>query len=708
MVSTVVAVPLLISMPEIAELAGVQRPVVTTWRRRHPQFPAPVDEDRGRPLFDARGVVDWLVDTGRADRREIEPDLWLHLLGCLAGGLPLGRGGRRRAATLRPRELTAAITALICLRHLDDELLSPHRLTERQVIADLRERARDADPGDDLLRGEINALPDDAAWLAAAVDELVEAAWGCTEAYERVLAARNRFTVPELYADAVNPALASLIAGLSGAREYADRYGTVLVADPAAGPGDLLVAVHHQLGEYATPTFVAAEADPFRARILRRRLAVHGLGAADRQVNVGTELPGPVPDVLVTRLPYQPKEGRGEANPLAAVRDITEELGPGQTAVVLGPADLLVGALPPYRPAARTRNELLSSGRVEAVIQLPGGLVPFRPGYQTALWVLRREEGSKWQGRVLLADVSDRPLTADVVEALVWDVTTWRRNGHQPHQHLRAHAVQAAVADLIAPRRPLTTRRSAGPRVLTRDVQETIARVTDIEVELDELAATELRPAVRSRLASRDDAVSAPTQSIGALVKAHQLTVYNGYRVAAADIVRDGHHRVLGVPELTGTSAVGVRVVDRGVLAAKYPRVRLTEPDDLVVTLVPRLCVYRDQDGFSVVEFPARVLRIPPSERYRFTPRVLAELLTHVGQAGRAAGAVRAASRLDELQIPLLAPAEVARLDMLLAVIDARRAMARREIDLLDELGRLAVTGVTNGTLTMTETPIVG
>ncbi|WP_322780514.1 hypothetical protein [Frankia sp. Cas4] len=30
---------LLISMPEIAELAGVQRPVVTNWRRRHRDFP---------------------------------------------------------------------------------------------------------------------------------------------------------------------------------------------------------------------------------------------------------------------------------------------------------------------------------------------------------------------------------------------------------------------------------------------------------------------------------------------------------------------------------------------------------------------------------------------------------------------------------------------------------------------------------------------
>ena len=44
---------------------------------------------------------------------------------------------------------------------------------------------------------------------------------------------------------------------------------------------------------------------------------------------------------------------------------------------------------------------------VEAVIRLPGGLVPFRPGYETALWVLTQARGSRWRGRVLLADVSD-------------------------------------------------------------------------------------------------------------------------------------------------------------------------------------------------------------------------------------------------------------------------------------------------------------
>ncbi|KWX08295.1 hypothetical protein TR74_15650, partial [Carbonactinospora thermoautotrophica] len=65
---------------------------------------------------------------------------------------------------------------------------------------------------------------------------------------------------------------------------------------------------------------------------------------------------------------------------------------------------------------------------------------------------------------------------------------------------------------------------------------------------------------------------------------------------------------------------------------------------------------------------------------------------------------VRPASRLDELCIPLLPPAEVRRLDELLTAADERRRLARREIDLLDEVCRIAVTGLIDGTLTLAPT----
>jgi len=59
---------------------------------------------------------------------------------------------------------------------------------------------------------------------------------------------------------------------------------------------------------------------------------------------------------------------------------------------------------------------------VEAVIRLPGGLTPFRAGYETALWVLAPARESPWRGRILLADISDRELTDEIIDELADDV----------------------------------------------------------------------------------------------------------------------------------------------------------------------------------------------------------------------------------------------------------------------------------------------
>jgi hypothetical protein len=96
-----------------------------------------------------------------------------------------------------------------------------------------------------------------------------------------------------------------------------------------------------------------------------------------------------------------------------------------------------------------------------------------------------------------------------------------------------------------------------------------------------------------------------------------------------------------------------------------------------------------------------RILRIPGTETEQFTPRVLAALLFASGPGRRPAGAVRAADNLKEQRVPLLPVAEVRHLNALLASIDARRALTRREIDLLDELCHVATGGLIDGTLTL-------
>jgi hypothetical protein len=50
----------------------------------------------------------------------------------------------------------------------------------------------------------------------------------------------------------------------------------------------------------------------------------------------------------------------------------------------------------------------------------------------------------------------------------------------------------------------------------------------------------------------------------------------------------------------------------------------------------------------------------------------------------------------------LLPPAQVRQLDRLLASIDARRDLARRELNVLDELQHATIGGLIDGTLTLT------
>ncbi|MGO9277566.1 MAG: N-6 DNA methylase [Streptosporangiaceae bacterium] len=617
------------------------------------------------------------------------PDLSLHTLSSLASVLP---------AT----ELIAVVTALICLRHLDDEPLADGTA---DIIGSLRARAARLDPQDEYLVTEIFQLRRRLAGLACEVDDLVEAAWGTAGAFERVLAERRRLGAADLLVSAVTPPLARLMAEICGARELVGQDDSPVMTDLAVGPGDLLAATARLLGTDHTPMFTGAETDNYLARLARRRLLVHGIPAVDIDIRSGDMLPDEAgnPDVIITQIPYTPRESRSAADVLAKLDDISVRLPPGRIAVVLGPADVLVAGLPARSAADRAR--LIKSGMVEAVIQLPGGLLPFRPGYQPALWVLSSSFSSPLAGRILLADVSDRTLTDDVVDDLVEDVITWRRDGYDPRAHTRIFSAQVPIADLVDPPRPLTARR---PRTITGvavSAAANVSRISEIEADMAGLAAQstpEDRP-ITSNIAARSP--EAPNRvAIGALADRRQLTLIKGTRLRSEDITPDGHHSVIGPAEVLGQHRPGDLKMDRGTLAARYPHARLTEPGDVIVTTSPDVGAIVDDSGFSVISFPARGVRITRAGSEQFTPRVLAALIT-ASQASRPAGAVRAAHRLEDLPLPLLSPSNLRRLDAFLARLEELVARACREIDLSVELRKIATAGLADGTLTFGRDP---
>ncbi len=159
---------------------------------------------------------------------------------------------------------------------------------------------------------------------------------------------------------------------------------------------------------------------------------------------------------------------------------------------------------------------------------------------------------------------------------------------------------------------------------------------------------------------------------------------------------------------MAGIRRPGLRRIDRETFAQAYPNARLTEPGDILVTMTPRPAAMVDRDGFSIAEFPVRILRVPAAEAEQFTSRVLAALLFADGSGIRAAGAVRAGRTLEDQRVLMLPPDQVRRLDQLLTGIEARRDLARSELDVLGELQAATIGGLIDGTLTLTSDELSG
>lgn len=260
------------------------------------------------------------------------------------------------------------------------------------------------------------------------------------------------------------------------------------LADPHARVGDLLVALLDDAEDREHITVLAADRDERLARITRRRLLLAGVSELDLDVQTGSELEEHLadPDLVVTQLPYRPSEDRSVLAALEEVERVADLLRPGCTALILGPADALVDELKDTG-ASQLRSALLRGNVVESVIALPGGVMPFRPGYRLALWTLTRGPVPEAEGKVLLADISSEQLTADVRMRLAEDVLLWRAEGFRTLDgHDPCYGRVVTVADLdrafggpLNPPAPLTS------AIWSGQVTERPALIAEAEARLE-------------------------------------------------------------------------------------------------------------------------------------------------------------------------------------------------------------------------------
>ena len=688
----------LVTMSEIATMAQVKRPVVSTWRRRHPGFPRPRRRERGRALLHGQEVVEWLIATGlgNADPAQLRAKLALHSIVA-------------HADRFGPRHLIEIVGCLLCLRHLDEKPLLLNGVSDTpastgEVWGALLHRAERMDPEDEFVLRELRAADSSAVVLARLAEDLIEAAYTARGAFEWLLGSRTHLS---LMADALALELRQLLVQLADLQPRIEQRGHITVADPHARDGDLLAALVRSVDDPAQTGALAAEPESWLARLTRRRLLISGVHELDLDVQTGTDLEERLanPDLVITQLPYQAGETRSKRAALEGIEKIGDLLGPGCTALVLGPADALVDALPGV-DEAKLRSALLRSGILAAVVTLPGGVTPYRPGYRCALWVLTRDPVKAARGYVLLADISSEPLSERVRTRLADDILLWRAQGHRLDGHDPRYGRIVSIArldeqfggPLIPPGPPVS-------QLLARTVTERPALIAEAQGWL-ELAGertqryADERGHLRGNVVRRDGEPPTPT-TLGALIAARRVAKVKGHRLDPQHFGCEGHHKVLGPEEVCGGSPVGARRIDRAVLAATYEHAAFTEPGDIVFTTTPHVSLMVDHDGFSVVVFPARVLRINPDAEGPLTPRVLAALLGAARNTGRSPSAVRAARRIEDFALPDLDPTDIERLDALLADIERRQELLRSQDEALAEVRRLTVAGFADGTLTI-------
>lgn len=678
-----------LSLSDIATLAKVQRPVVSTWRRRYADFPTPESEEGDRTWFNGREVVTWLSthERGNTPVEDLAPELAAHGLVRLAEEI----GGRR---------LVAMLGALLCLHHMNDGF--PSDMTEDALLA----RVERMDSEDEFFLRELKEDPALSVRLAPLAEELIEAAYTPGGAYEHLMSHRHRLGLTGPEAGSLSPELRRLIVRIADPLGHAYDDGTLTIADPHALCGDLLRDVVATLDDPSDSIVLAAESRTDLARLVRRRLLLSGVAEFDLDVQTGTELEERMADLdlVVTLLPYQAGERRSSAWYLEEIEAISVLLRPGRTAVIIGPADALVGKLDAKE--AQIRSRLLRSKLVESVTTLPRGADPSRPGYGIALWTLRPEPVADPRGRVLISDIGDRPLDKGVRNALAEDILLWRAEGYHVGGHEARYGLPVPIKDLeerfgeplLPPGPPASLAWSRTAHDRPALIAEAEGRLSEAEKRAHRHTETSgpLRGALERRIGPTPKRVT-----IGTLVQQGRVLPVKGHRIADGHIDPGGQVDVLGPDEVLGKTPRGGRRIDRLVLAAEYPHVALTQPGDVVYTANPEFGSLIDHEGASLVAFPARVLRVNPGARRPLTPRVLALLLEGASSVRRPAGAVRATRGVGEVVVPDLHPEEVARLDTFLAEIDRRRALLDAQYAELDTIRRLSAAGFIDGTLTV-------
>lgn len=685
-----------LSLADVARLAGVQRPVVSMWRRReiagHP-FPRPVAVVGGTERFDAEEVAAYLEATARGLNAEARDDLAAHA--SLAG-----------VTALDETVAFEGLTALLCLAAITDEALC--ELGPGALVT----LAEQADPHDSLLLREVRALGDDLPALAAHADALADAAYSQRGAFERLLHQQVHRGLPGHAATALQPDATSLVAQI--ARVLASDAGmeSPLIVDVTDGAGDLLLGITHLYAAGSPPSVATVALDSHVARLTRRRLRVHDLHRLDVHVDESGGFTIPVPADEVVHMVQLPPAGRPSMTHLeilGAVDDLVVQMNDHQRAVVIGPASALTDR-PASREADRVRDAILRTDRVRAVVRLPKGLLVRSPRQALGLWVLgpAHPDVARADRLTAIADLTELAVTEAVIDNLVTDIVAALRPnlralkaGHslgldiddsdQVRGHRFRYARRVPTAAILPGRRALVDKPTS--RRADTTTPEAAAAIAALAQTLAPAPIANLRIEAGTRV----DVEAPDRRTLADAVASRHCRIVPGNRLDPTDLQHNtGGRVVFGPSELLGERRIGERRIDLLTFAGGYPSGRFTEPGDVVFCTSPRVAARVDHDGGSVVVAPAKVLRITPTGDETLLPDVIAANI-----------ATQASPSKDWRRWPIrdIPRGQREHLAAALAEIERERAEALERVARLDALATALRDGVLAGSLAISSAP---
>ncbi|WP_075738494.1 N-6 DNA methylase [Streptomyces acidiscabies] len=504
----------LVTLAEIARIAGVGRAAVSNWRRRFPDFPLPVGGSDASPQFALDTVEEWLgkhgksrVTGGTLDR------LWPHIeaLGDrIRMGLVIAEAGLRLAEVGEPPRWPKGVSRLTAgeLRLVEDAVRAGQALGAADAFRVLLER-----------------------WLSTHVRQVT--------------------TTPL--------PLARLMAEL--ADEVRGKSPVRFAADPACGTGSLLVAAVRRWSEPGPLRLMGVDSDAVLVRLATARLSLAG-GSDQTDIEVADTLrddpaAGDRADVILCNPPANERAwGHAELatdrrwlfgppprteSELAWVQHVVASLSEEDgTAVVLLPP-----AVASRRAGRRIRAGLLRAGALRAVVALPPGAAsPYGVGLH--LWVLRAAYVTPDDAGVLMVDAADcrHTPTEGGTQVVDWDGVRERvfaaLRGETP-----PGVVTVPVVDFLGDETDLTPARHVPPAVATSAVElnRSLALFDRAIVDARDAGAA-LRPLVSS-YTSRVRG----TLSVGELENAGAVELMSGGALPEG-VLRRGPRPDRGVPVL--------------------------------------------------------------------------------------------------------------------------------------------------------------